>query len=135
VVESGLVRLNPESIGAPVGAYSHGVLASTPGDWLHISGQVGILPSGETPAGFAAQAHAAWSNLMAILEEAGMDGACLVKITTFLTDDSNLSENAKVRAGFLGSARPASTLLVVKALARPEWLIEVEATAFRGKQA
>jgi enamine deaminase RidA (YjgF/YER057c/UK114 family) len=72
---------------------------------------------------------------MAILKDAGMDVTCLVKITTFLTDDSNLAENAKVRAGFLGSARPASTLLVVKALARPEWMIEVEAVAFRVKEA
>ena len=44
--EAGLKRLNPDSIGKPVGAYSHGVLATTPGDWLHISGQVGLLPTG-----------------------------------------------------------------------------------------
>jgi len=33
--------------------------------------------------------------------------------------------------GFLGEARPASTLLVVQALAQPAWRIEVEASAFR----
>ena len=133
--EAGLKRLNPNSIGKPVGAYSHGVLATTPGDWLHISGQVGLLPTGETPAGFVGQARAAWSNLIATLAEAGMDVQCLVKITTFITDEANLAENARVRAGFLGDVRPASTLLVVKALARPEWAIEVEAVAFRPRQA
>lgn len=135
MAEAALKRLNPGSIGLPVGAYSHGVLASTPGEWLHVSGQVGMLPSGETPAGFAEQAHAAWSNLMAILDEAGMDVRCLVKLTTFLTDESNIAENAKVRSAFLGDVRPASTLLVVKALARPDWAIEVEAVAFRPKPA
>jgi 2-iminobutanoate/2-iminopropanoate deaminase len=135
VADAALKRVNPDSIGLPVGAYSHGVLASTPGDWLHVSGQVGILPSGETPAGFTEQAHAAWSNLVAILKEAGMDVDCLVKITTFLIDQADIPQNAKVRAGFLGDIRPASTLLVVKALARPEWSIEVEAVAFRPRQA
>jgi enamine deaminase RidA (YjgF/YER057c/UK114 family) len=36
-----------------------------------------------------------------------------------------------VRSGYLQSARPASTLVVVRALARPEWLFEVEAVAWR----
>jgi len=43
-----------------------------------------------------------------------------------------LKELNAVRAPFLGDARPASTLLVVQALARPEWLFEVEAVAYRG---
>jgi enamine deaminase RidA (YjgF/YER057c/UK114 family) len=111
------------------------VLASTPGDWLHIAGQVGMLSDGTTPPGFNEQAHAAWSNLTAVLASANMDASCLVKITTFITDANNVAAMASVRAGFLGAARPASTLLVVKALARPEWAIEVEAVAFRSRAA
>jgi hypothetical protein len=39
-----------------------------------------------------------------------------------------------VRVRFLGDARPASTLVVVRALARPEWLVEVEAIAWRADE-
>lgn len=123
--------LNPDTIAAPVGPYSHGVLAPATGDWLHVSGQIGVLQDGTLASGFAAQAHAAWSNLVAILESAGMDVAHLVKVTTFLVNAADLKDLGPVRGGFLGSARPASTLLVVAALARPEWLIEIEAVAHR----
>lgn len=126
-----LARLDPPTIARPLGAYSHGVLASTPGVWLHIAGQVGVRPDGSTPAGFAEQARTAWSNLVAVLAEAQMDVGCLVKVTTFLTDEAHIPEMAKVRGDFLGEWRPASTLLIVKALARPQWAVEVEAVAFR----
>ena len=128
-------RVNPTGIAAPAGTYSHGILTSAPGDWLHIAGQVGMLPDGTTPPGFTEQVHAAWSNLTAILAAADMDVSCLVKVTTFITDAGNVAAMASVRAGFLAAARPASTLLVVKALARPEWAIEVEAVAFRPRAA
>ncbi len=49
---------------------------------------------------------------------------------TRLVEDS-FAKLGPVRGAFLGTARPASTLVVAKALARPEWLFEVEATAFK----
>lgn len=123
--------LNPDTIAAPAGAYSHGVLAPAAGNWLYVSGQVGVLGDGALASGFVAQAHAAWSNLVAILESAGMDVANLVKVTTYLVNAADLKDLGPVRSGFLGSARPASTLLVVAALARSEWLVEIEAVAHR----
>jgi 2-iminobutanoate/2-iminopropanoate deaminase len=123
--------LNPDTIAAPVGAYSHGVLSPAAGNWLHVSGQIGVRSDGALASGFAAQAHAAWSNLVAILESAGMDAADLVKVTTFLVNAADLKDLGPVRSGFLGGARPASTVLVIAALARPEWLIEIEAVAHR----
>ena len=125
--------LNPDSIAAPVGAYSHGVLAPANGRWLHVSGQIGVLRNGTLAGGFAAQAHTAWSNLVAILTAAEMDVAHLIKVTTFIVNAADLKDLASVRNGFLGTARPASTLLVVAALAKPEWLIEVEAVAYRSR--
>lgn len=127
-----LLNINPTSIAPPVGVYSQGVLAPAAGQWLHVAGQVGIAPGGELADGFAAQARTAWQNLMAVLKEAQMDASHLVKVTTFLVDCAHLPELNAVRAPFLGDARPASTLLVVNALARPDWLFEVEAVACRG---
>ena len=124
-------KLNPTTIAAPAGSYSHGVLAAASGEWLYISGQVGMLPDGTTANGFAEQARVAWTNLVAILKAADMDVGHLVKVTTFMTDAGDLKDLRQVRSSFLGDARPASTLLIVKALAGPEWLIEVEAVAHR----
>jgi enamine deaminase RidA (YjgF/YER057c/UK114 family) len=126
-----LQQINPASIAAPVGAYSQGILAPAAGQWLHVAGQVGISRDGVLADGFAAQARTAWENLIAILKEAGMDARHLVKVTTFVLDSAHLKELNPVRAAFLGDARPASTLVVVKELARPQWLFEVEAVAFR----
>lgn len=125
------IKLNPSVIAPPAGAYSHGVLAPAAGEWLHVSGQIGALPDGVLAIGFTEQARAAWSNLVAILNSANMSVSHLVKVTTFMTDADDLKDLNPVRSGFLGDACPASTLLIVKALARPEWLIEIEAVAYR----
>jgi len=125
-------KLNPTTIAPPVGAYSHGVIAPASGEWLYISGQIGVLPDGALANGFAEQARAAWTNVVAILKSASMDVGHLVKVTTYLTDGNDLMYLNPVRSGFLGDARPASTLVIVKALVKPEWLIEVEAVAHRG---
>ncbi|WP_421953914.1 RidA family protein [Polaromonas sp.] len=124
-------KLNPPAIAAPVGVYSHGVLAPATGQWLHVSGQIGVRPDGSLGSGFAEQARLAWENLLAVLAAAHMDASHLVKVTTFMTEAGDLKDLNPVRAAFLGEARPASTLLIVKALARPEWLFEVEAVAYR----
>lgn len=123
--------LQPAAIAAPLGAYSHGIVAGGPGAWLHIAGQVGVRPDGSLCQGFEAQAEQAWRNLAAVLHEADMDMSHLVKVNAFVVDAGHLPLLGPVRAGFLGAARPASTLLVVQALARADWLFEVEAIAFR----
>lgn len=123
--------LNPSRVAAPVGPYSHGVVVAGPGRWLHVAGQVGIRADGTLAEGVEAQATVAWQNLAAVLEEAGMAMGDLVKLTTYLVDGAHLPTVNAVRLGFLGDARPAATLVVAQALARPEWLFEIEAVAFR----
>lgn len=125
------IRLNPPDSAAPGGAYTHGIMTPAGGTWLHISGQIGLLPDGALASGFAGQARAALTNLAAVLKAANMDVNHLVKVTTFLLDAGDLKELVPIRTEFLGAARPASTLLVVKALAKAEWLIEIEAVAHR----
>jgi enamine deaminase RidA (YjgF/YER057c/UK114 family) len=126
-----LQRLNPDTTAPPVGLYSQGVVTPGSGRWLHIAGQVGVRRDGTLGEGFEAQAQAAWENVVGVLAAAGMAPGDLVKVTTFLTDAGHLPQFGAVRAKFLGDARPASTLLIVKALARPEWLVEVEAVAWK----
>ena len=120
---------NPNTVFAPTGPFSHGV--ETPGGarWLHISGQIGVAPDGKVPADFEAQAVQCWRNVKAVLAAAGMGVENLVKCTHFVTRAEDVAAYGKIRAKELGEARPASTLLVISALARPELLVEVEAIA------
>lgn len=124
---------NPSTIAAPAGAYSNGVSAPGGGRWLHIAGQVAIDVDGTVPESFEAQAHVAWRNLLAVLADAGMGVADLVKVNHFLVDASDMAAYAAVRAGYLGEARPASTLLIVQALARPAWRVEMDAVAWKAQ--
>jgi enamine deaminase RidA (YjgF/YER057c/UK114 family) len=120
---------NPATAAAPLGAYSNGISAPASARWLHVAGQVGVRPDGTLAGDFEAQADAAWANLRAVLADAGMGPADLVKITHYLLSRDDLPAYNAVRTRHLGAARPASTLVVVASLARPEWRIEVEAIA------
>jgi len=81
--------------------------------------------------GFAAQAEAAWRNLMAVLADTGMRASDLVQVTHYLLSRDDLAAYNAVRMHWLGAARPASTLVLVASLAKPEWRIKVEAVAWR----
>jgi enamine deaminase RidA (YjgF/YER057c/UK114 family) len=121
---------NPATIAPPTGRYQHGVEVPAGARWLYVSGQVGNRPDGTVPAGIAAQADTVWSNLKAILAEAGMGFGDLVKINVLLTDARFVTAAREARDKALGDARPpASTLAVVTALASPDFLIEIEAIA------
>jgi enamine deaminase RidA (YjgF/YER057c/UK114 family) len=64
-----------------------------------------------------------------MLQRADMTVHDLVRITQYLLHASYIPDYVKVRSRFLGTARPASTLLVVPQSIRPEFLLEVEAFA------
>lgn len=125
------LRLNPARVAAPTGPFSHGIAVDGPGRWLHVSGQIGIGVDGKLADDIAGQATQAWENLLAVLSEAGMGVEHLVKLTTYLVDSAHLAVVNPIRGGYLGEARPASTLIVAKELAKAEWLFEIEAVAFK----
>src|SRR3981189_218759 len=120
---------NPKSVAAPIGTYSHGIEAPPSGRWLHVAGQVGVRPDGSVPATIEEQTEVVWQNILAVLADAGMGIGDVVKITSFLTRYDNFQRFAQVRAKYLGSHRPASTLLVISSLARPELLVPGAALA------
>lgn len=123
-----LIR-NPGTVAKPGSAYSHAIEVAPGARWLHISGQVGVSPDGRTASGAEAQAEACWANIRAILADAGMGLEDLVKVTTYLVSAGDVAVARTVRDRNIGVHRPASTLVVVHALANPAWLIEIEAIA------
>ena len=126
-------RINPDTVCAPLGAYSQAILTNGSGRTLHIAGQIGIREDGSVATGFDEQADAAWSSIAKILNAVDMDVSNLVKVVTYLTDPDDAARLAKVRHKYLGDSRPASTVVVVKSLLKPSWLVEIEATAFKEK--
>ncbi len=95
-----------------------------------ISGQVGVDPEGKVADAFIPQCQQAMANVEAMLVAAGMQASDLVKVTYYLTHAADLADLTMLRQKRWASIRPpAVTTLVVSALARPEFLIEIEAMA------
>ena len=124
-----LSKHNPEAIAVAFSSYSLAVEAPAQARWLHVSGQVGVAPDGSLAEGPEAQMETAFRNILAILGSAGMGPHDLVKITVFLTRSEDVGLYRNVRDRMLAGATPASTLLIISALASPDWLVEIEAIA------
>ncbi len=122
---------NPGGVAPPFGNYSHAALVAKDARWLHVSGQVGVMSDGNIAEGIDAQCEWAWKNLLGILESSGMELADVVKTTTYLVSSDHVGAFRKARDRVIGAHRPASTLVVVQALASPEWLVEIELEAAR----
>lgn len=75
------------------------------------------------------QAEKAMANIAMLLEESGGTIADVVKVVVYLTDIRFREPVYRVMGRWLQGVHPVSTGLVVSALARPEWLVEIDATA------
>src|SRR5438105_12288093 len=124
-----LNKHKPPSITAPLGAYTHGIEVPPGARVIHVSGQVGMRPDGRVAEGIEAQLACAWQNILAILAASNMAAGDIVKVTTFLTRAEDFKVHPRIRAQYLGDARPAATAVCVSALAAPEFLCEIEAVA------
>jgi 2-iminobutanoate/2-iminopropanoate deaminase len=118
-------------VAAHIGAYSDAVEAAPGCRWLALSGTPGMTSDGTIPDNFDDEATQAWTNVCAALAQASFGVDDLVKITQYLTNADDIVAHGAIRARFLGSARPASMLVVVPALVWPQMTIEVEAWAAR----
>ena len=124
-------RLLNIGVAQKIGTYSDGVAVPADAKWVFVSGTPGMLPDGSYPHGITAQAEQAWKNVLAILAQAGMGVKDLVKVTHYLVRQEDIKDYVAVRARYLGDTRPASMLLVVPGLVKPEILVEIEACAAR----
>ena len=75
------------------------------------------------------QADRAMANIAMLLEEAGSELGHIVKIVVYLTDIRYREAVYRAMGKWLKGVFPCSTGLVVQALARPEWVVEIDATA------
>jgi 2-iminobutanoate/2-iminopropanoate deaminase len=101
------------------------------GQLLYISGQVARDTEGNVvgKGDMRTQARQVFQNLRQVLQAAGGDFKDLMKITTYITNIEDFPALAEVRSAVFQGELPASTLIVVKNLFNPDFLIEVEGVA------
>ena len=121
-------RINPPGVHTPQANYSH---VTRVGNTLYIAGQLGLDEHGTLvgPGDAAAQAEQCYRNIQAIVQHFGGSMDDIVKITQYITDLTYRPLVAGPRDRYLGTPGPASTLVVVKGLAAPDYLVEIEALA------
>ena len=102
------------------------------GTTVFVRGQVGQDLDSANSVGIgdaAAQADQAMRNIKTLLAEAGAKPEHICKIVIYIIDPRYREDVYRVIGRHLKGVFPVSTGLVVSALARPEWLVEVDVTA------
>jgi len=109
-------------------AYSHLVKV---GNLMFLAGQVALDGEGNVigEGDMTAQVRQVLENMKSVLASEGADFSNVVKINIFTTDIEAFRDAASVRREYFGDHPPASTLVQIERLARPVFLVEIEAIA------
>ena len=82
----------------------------------------------------AEQTHKVMQNIRQLVIEAGGEMAHVVKLVVYITDIRHREAVYRTMGEYIKGVHPVCTGLVVQALARPEWLVEIDATAVIPKE-
>ena len=124
--------LTPATLSPPFG-YSH-VVEAPAGTMVYISGQVPLDAEGQLVGGgdFAAQTRQVFENITRALEAADATWSDVVKLDYFLRDVDQIGAVRAIRDEYVDTANPpASTLVEVSSLFRPDVLVEIQAVAIK----
>jgi enamine deaminase RidA (YjgF/YER057c/UK114 family) len=103
------------------------------GNRILVSGTAPVEPDGSfTPGDAAAQARRCFAIILAAIEQLGGSAADVVRTRMYITDPADADAVGAVHGEIFRDVRPTSTMVVVAALLRPEWRIEIEAEALVG---
>jgi enamine deaminase RidA (YjgF/YER057c/UK114 family) len=122
--------IQPKPLNDPRPRYSQGILTEG-GKLLFVAGQTASDKDGNVvgKGDIKAQTKQVFANLKAVLEEAGATLDNLVMTTTYIVDREYREGYNEVRRGIYKSDPPTSTLVIVKGLAHPDYLIEIAGVA------
>ncbi len=102
------------------------------GGWCFVSGVTGYdYATMKMPSGIADQARNCFATIDDVLRQAGFTRGDIVRVQYTVVSADLVPSLVPVLGEVLGSVRPAATM-VIAGLIRPEMLIEIEATAFKG---
>jgi enamine deaminase RidA (YjgF/YER057c/UK114 family) len=128
-----VVYENPAELGPPLGKYSH---LSRAGDLVMIAGQVGVRPDGSLAGtDLRSQLFETFENLRRALGAAGGGLENVMKLSTYLVGEDPIEPFREARNElydriYPSGGYPPNTLLVVQRLARPDFLVEIDAMAW-----
>lgn len=119
----------PDTIRAPFARYSHAIEVPAGARLVFCSGQLGIDPDETIPPTVEAQAELCFRNIAAILGEAGLSMADIIRINAYVTGREHMPGYMAVRDRHTADPPPASTLMIVGGFTRAEFLVEIEVVA------
>lgn len=120
------------STGSPFEATMGYSRAVVKGGWCFVSGVTGYdYATMVMPDGAVAQATNCFETIKAVLRQADFEMGDIVRVQYTLANGAVLDEVVPVLGRYLGEVRPAATM-VIAGLIRPEMLVEIEVTAFKG---
>ncbi|MEC2076591.1 RidA family protein [Metabacillus fastidiosus] len=109
-----------------IGPYSQGIIVN---NMFYSSGQIPLTPEGEMiQGGIEEQTHQVFSNLKAVLEEAGASFETVVKTTVFLNDINDFVAFNEVYAQYFSEHKPARSCVEVSRIPKDS-LVEIEVIA------
>ena len=110
----------------PVVGYSRAIRS---GNWIAVTGTIGLRPDGTCPPTAAEQMRLALEIIFAAVEALGGQRTDIIRTRIYVTDIRLWEEIGRVHAEMLAGVRPATTMIEISALADPAALVEVEADA------
>ncbi|GAB3825513.1 RidA family protein [Hymenobacter jeollabukensis] len=128
-----ILRLNPADLFQSP-AFSQAIVTQGPGRTIYVGGQNAVDAQGQLVGSgdLTAQTRQALLNVQTALEAAGAGWAEVVRLGVYLVQGQDVQAGFKAAQEVMGpnAAPPTITVLFVAALGRPEYLVEIEATAF-----
>jgi enamine deaminase RidA (YjgF/YER057c/UK114 family) len=126
-----IARTNPNTISKPFTNYSHVVTVEGAQKLVFCAGQVAADVEGKVlpPDDFEAQSKMVMKNLESALAAGGARFADVTKVTIYICNPHDVPKARRILNDYFGGNPPASTLCILRGLANPNFLLEVEAIA------
>ena len=126
-----ITRTNPKAISKPFSNYSHVVTAEGAKKLVFCAGQVAADVKGNVlpPDSFEAQTKMVMKNLENALAAGGAKFADVTKVTIYICNPHDVPKARGILTDYFGKHPPGSTLCILRGLANPNFLLEIEAIA------
>lgn len=122
-------RFNHSDRPAPATQFSEAAIVQAGTKMLFTSGQVGVDKEGNVASTIEEQVELTWQNITRLLQDANTSTQNIVKATSYLTSSDYIEVFRTIRNKYAPELRACSTMLIVPALADPNFKVEVEIVA------
>jgi len=123
--------IKPDAMHQPFSHYSHAVIVEAPKRFIFCAGQVAGDEKGNIlgPDDFEAQGELVMKNLKKVLAEAGAELTDVIKLVSYVCSPHDVKKVRALVKKHFPENPPANTICVLRGLAHPDYLLEIDATA------